>query len=84
MTNPETPTDDALLEVTDITPVIKGGQHVGVPIRHIKVLHKPTGIYAVVASERSAHKNRRIATAMVEYGLAEMGWNPPLPQGEEG
>ena len=61
-------------EVTDIRPKSSGGQHVGMTISHIKVLHKPTGIYAVCATERSQHKNRSVAMAMVQYGLAELGY----------
>jgi peptide chain release factor 2 len=52
-----------------------GGQQVGVRPVAVKVLHKPTGIYAVCENERSQHKNRSVAMAMVQYGLAEMGWN---------
>jgi protein subunit release factor A len=62
------------LEISDIRPPSAGGQQVGIPCSHIKVLHKPTGIYAVCATERSQHKNRTIALRMVEYGLAELGW----------
>lgn len=65
---------DEDFEVSDISPRHQGGQHVALTIYHIKVLHKPTGIYAVCMSERSQHKNRAIAMAMVQYGLAEMGW----------
>jgi peptide chain release factor 2 len=68
----QTITDE--IEVTDIRPPDQGGQHVGVPVSHIKVLHKPTGIYAVCPTEHSQHRNRRIAMAMVESGLAEMGY----------
>lgn len=62
------------LEISDIRPPSSGGQQVGTRISHIKVLHKPTGIYAVCATERSQHRNRTIALRMVEYGLAEMGF----------
>jgi protein subunit release factor A len=66
--------NDEDIEVSDVRPPSKGGQHVGIPHPHIKVLHKPTGIYAVVSYEKSQHRCRNIALAMVEYGLAEMGW----------
>ncbi len=64
---------DDELEVSAINPNPVGGQHVGMPNYHVKVLHKPTGIYAVCGYERSQHKNRTIAMRMVEYGLAELG-----------
>lgn len=50
-----------------------GGQHVGVS-SGVKITHEETGIFAVVNTERSQHRNRKIAQAMVEYGLAEMNW----------
>lgn len=62
------------LVFSDISERNKGGQHVGLTQSTIKCLHEPTGIYAVCGSERSQHRNKRIAQAMVEYGLAEMGW----------
>lgn len=65
---------DSEFEVSDVRPPSKGGQHVGVPHSHIKVLHVPTGIYAVCATERSQLKNRNVAMAMVQYGLAELGY----------
>lgn len=61
------------LEISDITPR-QGGQQVTITQNTIKVLHKPTGIHAVSGYERSQHKNRTLAAAMVEYGLAHMGW----------
>lgn len=62
------------LEITVLNATPKGGQQVGITNRAVKVLHKPTGIYAVCDNEHSQHKNLRIAKAMVEYGLAEIGW----------
>lgn len=61
-------------EISAINPNPPGGQQAGVPNYHVKVLHKPTGIYAVCMAERSQHKNRKVAMDMVEYGLASMGW----------
>jgi protein subunit release factor A len=49
------------------------GMVVGLPRPIVKVMHKPTGIFAVCGYEKSHHKNRTIAMRMVEYGLAEMG-----------
>lgn len=66
--------DDADFRVSITNPNPPGGQQVGMPNYHVKVEHIPTGIYAVCMSERSQHRNRTIARAMVEYGLAEMGW----------
>lgn len=63
-------------EVTALGMINPGGQQVGVRPVSVKVLHKPTGIYAVCGDERSQHKNRIIAMSMVEYGLAELGWKP--------
>lgn len=50
------------------------GQLVGTVIHPVKVIHIPTGIYAVCNYERSQHANRLIAMRMVEYGLAELRW----------
>lgn len=68
---------DKDFEVSLVNPPTIGGQHVGVPRSHVKVQHVPTGIYAVCSSERSQHKNRSVAMAMVQYGLAELGWGKP-------
>lgn len=48
------------------------GMVVGMPRQFIKVLHKPTEIFAVCGYEKSQHKNKAIAMRMVEYGLAEL------------
>src|SRR5882757_5452477 len=56
------------------------GMVAGMPRPIVKVLHKPTEIFAVCGSEKSQHKNRTIALRMVEYGLAELGY--PLSEGE--
>lgn len=78
MTQP--PHEEAEFEISDIYPRQQGGQQVGVHPSHIKVLHKPTGIYAVCMAERSQHKNRTVAMAMVQYGLAELKWNNILEE----
>lgn len=65
---------DSDLDINVINLRPPGGQHVGVEPQYVKVTHKPTGLYAASISERSQHKNLKIAKAMVEYGLAEMGW----------
>jgi peptide chain release factor 2 len=60
------------IESMDSTP--KGWQHVGVISSGATVTHTPTGLKASCNTERSQFKNRKIAMAMIEYGLAEMGW----------
>ena len=55
-------------------PHYQGGQHVGVSIPSVQVTHLPTGLMAFSESERSQQKNLRVAMAMIEYGLAEIGW----------
>ena len=50
----------------------RGGQHTGCEPQLVKVLHIPTGIYAVCGTERSQLKNREIAIAMVECGLEKI------------
>lgn len=51
-----------------------GGQHAGLPASAIRVTHIPTGLMAQCGEERSDHKNRIIATEMVQWGLASIGW----------
>jgi protein subunit release factor A len=51
-----------------------GGQRVGVTNVGVRVTHVPTGLTAACSTERSQSKNRSIAMAMVEWGLAEVGW----------
>ena len=50
----------------------KGGQHVGTPVG-VWATHVPTGLRAFCNSERSQFKNRKVAVAMLEMGLVEMG-----------
>jgi peptide chain release factor len=59
--------------VQSYNPTPPGGQQVGISSA-VKVTHEPSGLFAVSGAERSQHRNRRIAQAMVEYGLAELGW----------
>lgn len=63
---------DLAVEVINLRP--PGGQHVGVEPQYVKITHKPTGLYAACISERSQHKNSTVAARMIEYGLAELGW----------
>jgi protein subunit release factor A len=52
-----------------------GGQQAGMPHSSVRITHKPTGLMAQSGFARSQHKNKNIALAMLEYGLAELGWN---------
>lgn len=63
---------DLIIEVVPTQP--KGGQSVGVIPLRVQVTHKPTGLMAQCGAERSQFKNKRIAMAMIEYGLAELGY----------
>ena len=69
------PPHELLIETAHYEP--KGGQSVGVIQRDIIVTHIPTGLKARCGVERSQTKNRDIALAMLEYGLAEIGWEFP-------
>lgn len=74
------------LKIEVINPRPPGGQHVGVEPQYVKITHKPTGLYAACIYERSQHKNKVIAERMLEYGLAELGWQdvPLVEQKENG
>lgn len=51
-----------------------GGQQVGMPGTIVKATHIPTGLVAQCDCERSQMRNKNICLAMLEYGLAELGW----------
>ncbi len=51
-------------------PERQGGQHAGVR-SGVKVEHLPTGLIAIVQSERSQHRNKNIAVRMIEAGLTD-------------
>jgi protein subunit release factor A len=40
----------------------------------IQVIHNPTGLQAIVNTERSQLKNKKVAESMIEWGLTEIGW----------
>lgn len=61
-----------LIEPTSVNP--KGGQQVGIVSSGVRVTHLPSGLFARCECERSQLKNRNICLAMIEYGLAELGW----------
>lgn len=69
--------NDADLKIESGYPKHPGGQSVGMPTPAVRVTHVPTGLVAVCDFERSQLKNKRIAMAMIEYGLAELGWIQP-------
>lgn len=66
------PDSDLIIETVPVQP--KGGQSVGTTPSRVQVTHKPTGIIASCGTVQSQMKNKQIALAMIEYGLAEMGW----------
>ena len=53
-----------------------GGQHVGAGESGIRITHLPTGIKAICATDRSSHRNKRIALDMIEAALTSphMKW----------
>lgn len=56
------------LKVEIVQPHPPGGQHVGT-YSGVKVTHIPSGIIAIVDSDRSQHRNRAIAFDMIEAAL---------------
>lgn len=60
------PPEDLRVESYDPHP--PGGQRVGVR-SGVKVTHLPSGLVAICETERSQHRNRLIAVAMLEGGL---------------
>jgi len=61
------------LKIETLDPTPKGGQHVGIIPRGVKVTHIPTGLFASCSVERSQMRNRDVCLEMIEYGLAEIG-----------
>lgn len=64
--------EDLTIETIDRSP--RDGQQAGMPHFAIRVTHIPTGISAQCHSVRSQFNNRNVCVAMIEYGLAELGW----------
>ncbi len=64
----------AYLSIETVAAPPPGGQHVGAHTRTIKIVHLPTGLTATCGCDRSQKRNRDIALAMIEWGLAELGW----------
>ena len=65
--------DELLVESTHVGGA--GGQVVGYSPQScgVRVTHLPTGMTACCWTKRSQHKNREVATSMVEFGLLESG-----------
>ena len=51
-----------------------GGQHAGSPAMFVRVTHIPTDTVAECGCERSQFKNKKVAIAMIEMALAEIGY----------
>lgn len=68
--------EDLKTETIRVGPI--GGMHTGMDPQEVKITHIPTGIYASCHIYRSQHKNREIARAMIEYGLAEMDYKDSI------
>lgn len=60
------------LKIEISNPIPSGGQRAGIIPTGVKITHLPTGLIAICESELSQHKNRNVAMAMIEYGLAEI------------
>lgn len=67
---------DEHLKITVPERHLHGGQTCGDTPRGVCVEHLPTGLKAYCDQERSQLRNKRVAIAMIEYGLAELGWTP--------
>ena len=52
-----------------------GGQQAGMPATAVRVTHEPTGIMAQVGERRSQHANRKLAGEMIEWALADLGYD---------
>ena len=51
-----------------------GGQHAGSSPMFVRITHIPTYIVAECGFERSQFKNKKVAMAMIEMALAEIGY----------
>lgn len=62
------------IEISTVTNYPRGGQQCGrIPVG-VTVKHLPTGLRAFCDAEQSQQKNLKVALAMIEYGLAELGY----------
>ena len=55
------------VEVFDPRPT--GGMYVGYTSYGVKVTHIPSGLVAIVSSERSMHRNQKVALDMIAGGI---------------
>jgi protein subunit release factor A len=66
--------DPSHLKIEIWPPRQTGGQIVGPGPQGVKITHLPSGLEAVSISERSQHRNKAIAMAMIEGGLTSPGY----------
>ena len=64
---------DSDLIINIYPPQNKGGQRVGISYG-IHIIHEPTGLQAIVNTECSQTRNKKVAQSMIEWGLTEIGW----------
>lgn len=62
------------LKIETVDPLGSGGQSVGRITTEVRVTHIPTGISATCDTGRSQLRSKKVAIAMVEWGLCELGW----------
>lgn len=55
-----------------------GGQICGPGPQGVKITHLPSDMEAISVSERSQHRNKEIAMAMIEGGLTSTGYRGAL------
>lgn len=84
MEHPEPPTipddDDALLAECDIQTFRaggKGGQHQNTTDSGVRLVHRPTGIRVESRSDRSQHRNRRLALERLRTRLEALAHTDP-------
>lgn len=61
------------LQIESLRHPSAGGQSVGVTCPGCRVKHLPSGLVAESWNDRSQYRNKAVAMAMIEYGLAEIG-----------
>ena len=57
-----------------------GGQHVGPGPSGVKITHNPSGLVAIAVDERSQHRNKQIAVAMLEGAFTSPNYRGPMPK----
>ena len=73
--------DDFRVEIWPPLSDSPGGQHVGCGPCGVRVTHIPSGLQAFCDAERSQHRNRAIAFAMLEGGVTSPHYRGPVPEG---